>query len=191
MHKSLFLALSLFLIACQDKVPFATKISKIGISTSDGKTTPITGLGDDKTTIFVFVCRAEKNTEPADNPDLSEAGKIRAQKLAELLKDLEVHRAAATTTKRAIQTAQPLIDMTHCGTDIYSKSATEAFLLSAISGYKGKVILVVGHGNTIPEMLNMLLGEKKYEDIAEDEYDNIYIASVIDKGNTKVVHYKY
>ena len=191
MHKFIYFILVLCLFACGENIPFATKIGKAGITTNDGKTTTITGLGDDKTTIFVFVRHTEQNAEPADNPDLSEAGKARAQKLAQLVKDLEVHRAAATTTKRAIQTAQPLIDMTHCATDIYSKSATDAFLLSAIAGYKGKVILVVGHSNTIPEMLNMLLGEKKYEDIAEDNYDNIYIASVIDKGNAKVVHYKY
>lgn len=191
MHKLLFFLVFLSFFSCKDKVPYVTKITKQGVFTSENKSTPIAGLGDNKTTTFIFVRHAEKSTEPKDNPELNAEGTTRAVKLAQILKELDVYRAAATNTTRALQTAQPLVDLTHCATDSYAKSATEAFLLSAIQGYKGKVILVVGHANTVPEMLNMLLGEKKYEDIDEDEYDNIYIASVIEKGNAKVVHYKY
>jgi 2,3-bisphosphoglycerate-dependent phosphoglycerate mutase len=191
MPKLLLLSLLISLFSCNDKIPTIVKITKQGVLTNDNVNRPIVGFGDDKTITFIFVRHAEKNTEPKDNPGLTPEGKTRAAYLAQLLKDIDVYRVAATNTTRALQTAQPLIDLTHCSTDTYSKAATEAFLLSTIQGYKGKVVVVVGHGNTVPEMLNMLCGEKKYEDIGEDEYDNIYIASVIEKGNAKVVHYKY
>jgi 2,3-bisphosphoglycerate-dependent phosphoglycerate mutase len=191
MYKLLLFALSFVFISCNDKIPMVVKITKNGVLTNENTTIPIVGLSDDKTIIFIFVRHAEKNTEPKDNPALTPEGKARAEYLAQLLKEIEVYRVAATNTTRALQTAQPLIDLTHCATDTYSKSAAEAFLLSTIQGYKGKIVLVVGHGNTVPDMLNLLSGEKKYEDINEDEYDNIYIASVIEKGNAKIVHYKY
>ncbi len=191
MHKLLFIALSILFFSCNDKIPTILKITKQGILTDDNVNRPIAGLGDAKTIVFVFVRHAEKGATPTDNPELSPEGKARAERLAQLLKEIDVYRVAATNTTRALQTAQPLIDLTHCSTDNYSKSATEAFLLSTIQGYKGKVVLIVGHGNTVPDMLNMLSQEKKYENINEDEYDNIYIASVIEKGNAKIVHYKY
>lgn len=191
MYKLLLLTLSILLFSCDDKIPTVLKITKQGVLTSDNTNTPIAGLGDDKTIVLIFVRHAEKSAVPSDNPELSAEGKARAERLAQLLKELDVYRVAATNTTRALQTAQPLINLTNCSTDNYSKSATEAFLLSTIQGYKGKVILIVGHGNTVPDMLNMLSPEKKYENIKEDEYDNIYIASVIEKGNAKIVHYKY
>jgi broad specificity phosphatase PhoE len=40
---------------------------------------------------------------------------------------------------------------------------------------KGKTILVVGHSNTIPALVNLLIGSAKYANLADTEYDKIWI----------------
>ena len=100
MYKLLFTLIFLSLFSCKDKIPCIVKITKQGIFTNEKNSTPISGLGDEKTTVFVFVRHAEKSTEPKDNPVLSVEGMARAVKLAQILKELDVYRAAVTSRDR-------------------------------------------------------------------------------------------
>jgi 2,3-bisphosphoglycerate-dependent phosphoglycerate mutase len=191
MYKSLSLLFLMSIFACKmEKKALISNISTQGVTLNSGITEPITGLNDEKTTVFVFVRHAEKETQ-GDDPNLSEVGKNRAKHLAEILKNLNINRIGYSNTKRAQATAAPLLGMINCSTDVYAKTVTEPYLLSTMEACKGKAVLVVGHSNSIPEMINILVGEKKINDIPDDEFDNLYIVSVINKGNAKVMAYKY
>ena len=65
-----------------------------------------------QSTIFI-VRHAEKATSGGDNPDLSEAGRARAETLASMLKDAGVSAIYVTEFKRTQQTADPLAKMLH------------------------------------------------------------------------------
>jgi len=52
---------------------------------------------------------------------------------------------------------------------------------------KGKNVLVVGHSNTTPMFTNGLLGEKKYEMIADDNNANLYIVTVTEDSISAMV----
>ncbi|MDP4600041.1 MAG: histidine phosphatase family protein, partial [Polaribacter sp.] len=43
----------------------------------------------------------------------------------------------------------------------------------------GKSILIVGHSNTTPAFVNIILGEKKYEDMSDDDNGSLYIVTII------------
>src|SRR5438045_7579771 len=60
-----------------------------------------------QSTIF-FVRHAEKAGGGGDNPDLSEAGRARAESLATVLKDADISAIYTTELKRTQQTAAPL-----------------------------------------------------------------------------------
>jgi 2,3-bisphosphoglycerate-dependent phosphoglycerate mutase len=188
-----YLAFFLLIFIGCEKESKITKITPQGVFLeNENNSQPIAGLGADNTTVFIMVRHAEKvRKEGDDDPDLTSEGIERAKRLSNLLKELNIRRVGYTATKRALQTAQPTIDMATCGSDVYSKTATESFLLNCNEAYKGKVVLVVGHSNTIPEMVNNLIGEKKYTDIPDGDFGDIFIVSVIEKGNARAYRYKY
>ena len=57
--------------------------------------------------------------------------------------------------------------------------------------HKGKIILVVGHSNTVPQLMYDMGASKKVPEIQENEYDNIYIVSVPWFGKTKTIRLRY
>ena len=52
---------------------------------------------------------------------------------------------------------------------------------------KGKTILIVGHSNTIPGYVNKLLNKKKYFDINESNYSNLYIVTLTKNTTTDIL----
>ena len=47
---------------------------------------------------------------------------------------------------------------------------------------RGKIVLVVGHSNTINVFVNNILGQEKYPEIDDKNNSNLYIVSIIDLG---------
>ncbi len=57
--------------------------------------------------------------------------------------------------------------------------------------HKGKIVLIVGHSNTVPELIGNMGASKNVPEIAENEYDNIYIVSIPWFGKTKTIRLRY
>ena len=60
-----------------------------------------------------------------------------------------------------------------------------------VASHKGKIILVVGHSNTLPALIAALGASKNVPPIAENEYDNIYLISIPWFGKTKTIRLRY
>jgi phosphohistidine phosphatase SixA len=103
------------------------------------------------------------------DPDLSAAGHARAEGLARLLKDASVTAIFTTALKRTQQTAAPLARTLA----IEPTVADAADLLQSIRSAQGAV-LIVGHSNTVPDMIARL-GVKEPVTIADDEFDNLFV----------------
>ncbi len=149
------------------------------------------------TTTVIFVRHAEKAAEPAGDPGLSEAGKHRAAELARQLVDadvvpgLGVDAVFSTPFRRTEETAKPVADALGLTINAYDAADTELFIEELVKEYKGKIILVVGHSNTVPEMIGNMGASKKVPPIAENEYDNIYLVSIPWFGKTKTIRLRY
>ena len=52
---------------------------------------------------------------------------------------------------------------------------------------KGKTVLIVGHSNTTPKFANSLLGESKYDDMADDNNASLYKVTISKNGKTSEV----
>jgi len=74
---------------------------------------------------------------------------------------------------------------------MYDEADTETFLETVVREYKGKIILVVGHSNTVPAMIANMGASKTVPPIADDEYDNIYLVSIPWFGKTKTIRLRY
>lgn len=149
------------------------------------------------TTTIVFVRHAEKQQSPADDPELTEAGRRRVAELTRQLIDADVVAGVdaiySTPFKRTMQTAGPLAEALELPVHPYDPDPEdpEAMLEDIVRRHKGKIILIVGHSDTIPELIAELGASKKVPPIADNEYDNIYIISIPWFGKTKTIRLRY
>jgi broad specificity phosphatase PhoE len=123
--------------------------------------------------VIFFIRHAEKAADPTGgkDPDLSEAGKARADKLAEELKDAGITAIFVTQFKRTQETAAPLAKALGL-TPIVTPAKDNEALLAQLHNLKGNA-LVVGHGDTIPDLLRAC-GIADSISIAEEDYDNLF-----------------
>ncbi len=148
------------------------------------------------TTTMIFVRHAEKAGPSSENPGLSAAGQRRAAELARQLVDADVVAGIdaiySTDYRRTKETAQPIADALDLPVNIYEPAEdNEPIVDKMVKDHKGKIILVVGHSNTVPVMIADLGASKKVPPIAEDEYDNIYIIAIPWFGKTKTIRLRY
>ena len=147
------------------------------------------------TTTVIFVRHAEKAALPADDPGLSDAGVRRATELARQLVDADVVAGVdavyATPYRRTQETARYVADALDLPVNTYDAANTERIMEKIVKRHKGQVILVVGHSNTLPELIGNMGASKRVPAIDEDEYDNIYIVSIPWFGKTKTIRLRY
>jgi len=147
------------------------------------------------TTTIIFVRHAEKAATPPDDPELSEKGKRRGAELTRQLVDADVVAGVdaiySTPYKRTIETARPLAEALNLPINRYDPDDNEAVLGKILKEHKGKIILVVGHSDTIPGLIADLGASKKVPPIDEMEYDNIYVVSIPWFGKTKTIRLRY
>ena len=147
------------------------------------------------TTTVIFVRHAEKALQPADDPGLSPAGQRRVAELTRQLKDADViagiDAVYSTPYRRTEETARPIAELLELPVNSYDASDTEAIMEYIVREHKGKIILVVGHSNTLPALMANMGASKRVPAIAENEYDNIYIVSIPWFGKTKTIRLRY
>jgi phosphohistidine phosphatase SixA len=111
---------------------------------------------------------------PGADPDLSGAGLARANSLAAMLRDARITAVLTTEFKRTQQTGDPVAKAAGIPiTAIDSKDT--AGLVKKIKSSPGNV-LVVGHSNTLPEIMKGL-GVTEPVVIAEDEFDALFVVT--------------
>jgi broad specificity phosphatase PhoE len=147
------------------------------------------------TTTIIFVRHAEKAESPPEDPELSEQGKRRVAELTRQLVDADVVAGIdaiySTPYKRTMETARPLSEALKLPINRYDPGDNEAVLETILKSHKGKIILVVGHSDTIPGLIADLGASKKVPPIGEMEYDNIYVISIPWFGKTKTIRLRY
>jgi broad specificity phosphatase PhoE len=122
--------------------------------------------------VLFIVRHAEKAATGGNDPDLSDTGRARAESLAKMLKDAKITAIYTTELKRTQQTAAPLSHMLDLQAIVVPASET-ASLVEKLKAHSGNA-LVVGHGNTIPDLLKAL-GLTDPISIAENDYDNLFV----------------
>ncbi len=142
-------------------------------------------------TTIILVRHAEKNIEPSNpNPDLSPAGRARAEELVRVLRNSGVTAIYATQYGRTQQTVQPLATALALPVrQIDSKNTAELVRQIAVD-HRGGVVFLAGHNNTVPEIIKALGGEN-LATIPEAEYDNLFLVSIYTSGKAKTVRLKY
>ena len=126
---------------------------------------------------YYIVRHAEKATQEANmssDVPLTEQGKQRAEQVKEVLKNKKIALVYSTNTIRTKSTAQPVADYFHLPIGIYGPRPDSAFI--ALLKSKKKNTLIVGHSNTVDDIVNMLCGKKEVDsDLPDTEYNKLFI----------------
>lgn len=133
-------------------------------------------------TTFYLIRHAEKET--GNDPLLTPKGTERAAYWnkyfdsipLDLIYCSDTRRTLATVRAIAAQKKKPILNYD-------TKNLDKAEFLKE-DVYTGKSILIVGHTNTTPAIINKLLGEHRYDDIADKQFGNLYTVSLKDSVAT-------
>ena len=137
----------------------------------------------------IFLVRhAEKASGGGNDPELSVAGQKRAEALSEILKDADLTAIFVTEFKRTQETAAPIARATNITPTIVSANDMRS-LVEKVRNVKGNA-LVVGHGNTIPNIAKAL-GIAAAVNIADDDYSEIFLVTLNDKAQLLRLHYPF
>lgn len=152
------------------------------------------------TTVFL-VRHAEKAATPSEDPPLTASGKTRARNLARVLGKAGIKAIFTSQLQRTRATAQPLataLGITSTVVQIQpdpsdpNKVSDQSIkdLIDRINQHSGESVLVVGHTNTIPQVIGKLNGDL-VPVIPENEFDNLFIVTVYQRDKARVVQLKY
>jgi phosphohistidine phosphatase SixA len=127
----------------------------------------------------VYVMRHLQKSDGND-PPLSAEGAANAQKVVTILGKRKIKAIFATPTKRAVETGEPLAKALKLTVTNYDPKDPEA-LKTAVDAIKGAA-LIVGHSNTVPDIVAQFGGER-VGPLADTDYGTVFIVT---PGKTKV-----
>src|SRR5260370_10073173 len=136
--------------------------------------------------VVVIVRHAEKATNGGTDPDLSSVGRARADALARILKDSGITAIFTSEFKRTQETAAPTATSALVAATCVAAKDTAA-LVAKLHQLNGNA-LVVGHGDTIPNIIKAL-GINVPINTPDADYSELLIVTLGDKPQVLRLHY--
>ena len=186
-----------FLFSCgnygsadQLKASNVKSITATTITLTNGKSFDIPHTDDPEYHTLVLTRHAEKESGKKD-PKLTDQGQKRAENLKDILLPLQPDRCYTTNPARCVLTTMPLAKALKSPNAHYQARDYYSLFKKIITENQANKALIVGHSNTIPEMLNLLIGEKQYEEFDESEYSRLFLVKTKGLGESEVLELKY
>jgi broad specificity phosphatase PhoE len=144
----------------------------------------------------VIVLRhAEKAGSPAEDPALSAEGQARAARLAQMLGGPSdagpVRHIFSSEARRARETAAPLA--TRLGIELRTIPGRDldALLRAVRRDGRGVTSVVVGHGDTVPQIVAGLSDGRARVTLDDGDHGSMFIVTVSSFGPPRVVRLRY
>jgi broad specificity phosphatase PhoE len=149
----------------------------------------------DATTVIV-IRHAEKDVSvSAADPPLSEAGEARAALLARMFGDAKTagHLDAiyVTSALRNRLTAAPLAARLGISETVVPGDDSRALARRVLHEHGGGRVLIVGHADTVPQIVAALSGNPKLAEIGAQEYGTMYVVTVPQIGRANLLRLTY
>ena len=104
---------------------------------------------------------------------------MRAEQLANMLRDKDIRVIYVTQTRRSRQTAEPLSVVMGVPLTAYSTDTVHRFLFHLLEAERNA--LVVGHSNTVLEMLREMGLKPSREALGDGDYEGLWVVSQKEK----------
>lgn len=141
-----------------------------------------------ETTTLLFVRHAEKMVDGTKNPSLTLAGEARAKRIANWIQKEYGQLSAiySTNYKRTLETAQFSSNLFNVPITKYGLKDPQGLVSGIIESYTGNTVLIVGHSNTTPTLVNFAIDEEKYSALDESDYSKLFIVRISEDGEAEV-----
>ena len=163
--------------------------------------TASTAQDDFKPQTVFLVRHAEKEAEPRADPPLKKEGAARAVELARILGDAGVKTiitsqfvrtkstAEALATKSGVTATTISLKLNPSNPRLIAEESTRE-VVNKLLEKPGENALVVGHSNSIPDVIKMLGGDV-VPTIDEQKFNDLFVVTIYAKGKARVTHLKY
>jgi len=145
------------------------------------------------TTVVIVVRHAEAEAVSDPDPNLSLLGQERAARLARSLATVQGERGVdaifASEMRRTQQTVAPLAQSLSLPTNILPAASWSDLHRRILGDYRGKVVVVAGHSNTVPPLIDALSGQEVT--VGESEYDRLFIVFIPRLARTRLLQLRY
>ena len=135
---------------------------------------------------FYFIRHAEKDRTDPENPDpeLNQDGLDRAIRWAEVFDPIPLDMVYSTNYERTQMTAAPTSIKKDIDIEYYDPRTLDIEEFKLVN--EGKNVLVVGHSNTTPTMVNKVIGMEKYDQMDDTDNSSLVIVRIIDEVPTDI-----
>ena len=135
--------------------------------------------------VYYFIRHAEKDRSNPENknPELNQQGKIRALNWLYFFRDIPLKKIYSTNYNRTIQTVKQIAEEKNITISYYSPENIDVENFKKQN--KNMSILVVGHSNTTPELVNLIIGENKFEKMNDNDNSSLFVIREL-AGNVTV-----
>lgn len=148
-----------------------------------------------RSTTVIVVRHAETSQDGSADPPLSPEGRTRADLLARMLGDTKlkehVDAVYVSPALRNRATAQPLADRLGLTAVVAAQDDVRAFARRVVREHRGGRILVVGHSDTMRELVAALSGVPDIPPIPPTQYGTMYIVTVPRVGRANLLSVDY
>jgi len=144
-------------------------------------------LAADSSHTVILVRHAERAGGTGAEVGISKAGRCRAGALARVLADAGVTHIYVSEVARTQQTAQPLASKLRIKPEVIPAKDIDGLVAKLRTG---RAVLVVGHSNTLPEIIRRI-GGGTVKPIDDGEYDRLFVVTMTDpdRATTVTLHY--
>lgn len=135
----------------------------------------ITVIGFAQTTTIYLIRHAEK-ADNSKNPELSKLGLERAEHWKTIFAQVPLKAVYSTDYTRTMQTATPTAANKNLTIIKYDPKTIDPEQLK--KQHLGQAILIVGHSNTTPDLVNKISNQKVYAPIEDTVFGQLYIVTI-------------
>ena len=151
----------LFALGCQEEKGIVAEATPAEVST------------------YYLIRHAEKDRSDPENldPELNQKGLGRAMHWAEILNDVPLDAVYTTDYERTSMTAAPISVKKDITVQYYDPETLDIMQFKADN--LGKNVLVVGHSNSTPALVNKLLGEERFGPMDDADNGSLFIVQLL------------
>ncbi len=139
--------------------------------------------------IVILVRHAERPGNMNSDAGISKVGRCRAEVLAKMLADTGIKRIYVSEVARTQQTAEPLAKRLGLNPEVVPANDVDALVSKLRAASPPGVALVVGHSNTVPEIIRRLGGGTV--PMKDNEFDRMFVAILTGPAQASVLAMRY
>jgi broad specificity phosphatase PhoE len=120
---------------------------------------------------------------------------LRAEQLADFVADIDVVASVdaiyVSDKRRTQETAAPLAARLNLAVRTEDHYDVERFMRRVLRRHKGKIVLIVSHGDAIAPLIDELHGSKRLPPFGPDDFGELYVVTIPWYGKVKTLRFHY